>query len=193
MSFLLMLIVCFFVGLPFYLVYLLIKSKKRQYFVIQSTSVPTEVNVKNQQDEKTEKDPYIDALILKPKQQNKVNTSPYIEGLIGISIVDIKRQNDKFNYLTINIFIKNLSDKYLSVRLANAYYITSSGEQIKGSVRKLEIAGIDNSVIMPFLKIQAPIYFYDQIRELYENDILLVQILVGDKVFALSTNIRNSK
>ena len=193
MSFLLMLIVCFFVGLPFYLVYLLIKSKKRQYFVIQSTSVPTEVNVKNQQDEKTEKDPYIDTLILKPKQQNKVNTSPYIEGLIGISIVDIKRQNDKFNYLTINIFIKNLSDKYLSVRLANAYYIKSSGEQIKGSVRKLEIAGIDNSVIMPFLKIQAPIYFYDQIRELYENDILLVQILVGDKVFALSTNIRNSK
>ena len=193
MSILLILIVCLCIGLPFYLIYLLIKPKKKQYFIIQSATTTGATNSKNQQNEKTEKDPYIDALILKPKQQNKVNTSPYIEGLMGISIVDIKRQNDKFNYLTINIFIKNLSDKYLSVRLANAYYITSSGEQIKGSVRKLEIAGIDNSVIMPFLKIQAPIYFYDQIRELYENDILLVQILVGDKVFALSTNIRNSK
>lgn len=129
--------------------------------------------------------------ILKAVSNKKIITIPYIKDLVGFSVCEVIRNSNEFNNLDINIFVKNLSKDILTVNLDEAYYVTNTGEQIQGGVRRVIIAGTDNRDIMPSLKIKLPIYFYNLVRDVYENDIIVIKLSIGKTIFTLSSFISN--
>ena len=197
MSIILFLLICLCIGAPIYIIYITDrKNKIKQHNLIKNTfardtnNISANRTVNNENED--EKGLIIDEPILKSNQPNKIPTSPCVDGLVGIGISSVKRQNDKFQYLTIYIYIQNLSNGYIAVNLETAYFITHLGEQIKGSLRHIVVEDTYNEVIIPYLKVQAPIYFYDQIKEVYDNDIIVIQLSVNKELYALSVNIGNT-
>lgn len=174
------LLICFFLGLPFYLLYFFLRKNKSKNSIFVEHQTHSE---------KERKDTFVNAIVLKPKSTNKIPIYPYVEKVVGISIFEVLRQNDKFNFLDINIYIQNLSDEMSEIKLEKAFYVTENGEQIRGDVRNLLIMGTENNIVMPYLKVKKTIHFYNLIKDVYENEVLTVQIKVNDTPYILSTYI----
>lgn len=128
-------------------------------------------------------------------KRHEIKCTPFIEGLVGIEIIEqTKKENGD---LHIGYYVFNLSESVASFEVLNAFYVTSQGEQVRGSVAESVRVSIydfdkpteelENNVILPSLKVKKKVYFYDKNIEPNYSDILLVRIKCFGQVHLLST------
>lgn len=129
--------------------------------------------------------------ILKPTRKEKIPIKPYINNLVGFYVYEVKRQNDHTQFLSITMYVRNLTNGILNIIPSRVYYITENGEQIQGSVTRIFTNNITNENVMPHLKIKVPISIYEKIKEVRQNDVILLQLSVNGKSIALTNYIQN--
>ena len=116
--------------------------------------------------------------------KRQIEVFPFVQNVVGISLKEIRK--DEKGYAYVYIYVSNLSSDILPFNLYNAFLVTKDGVQIEGNVSTLAIDGVKNNSIMPHLKVERSIFFYNRVQRISKGDILIVRIQVHGTIHMLS-------